>query len=454
MHLTMEDWTHKPHRQGLFSSNAIAKIFNSWRDQRVSKGELLSWESQSSSNIVRVGVGVVNQWWIGMIFRRKFSVPKFCKPRSIQATHAHACHSEVSIRLFGFVVCKAICFGILQKSAPCFHVTKTTNQWRIVEIELLATLGWKWGCQPFSCRCSLNVMHCRKEICSAWWTCLSKDIHAFCQNLRIQFLPDAWGAWERQHAPSALHDGCIMLAKDRVEVSKIWITGHWLWSRLSYIRDCCRSMKNCRDSAFSLRGLACEPISCRCSQHVTRCLSEESIVAVSFWNSKLHSSTLLHHSQIHCSWRRKPVSCRKAKGLVTELWFPKIVTIYWSCSSMTTGNKAFSLRGLEAGLWAFWLQMFATCDDMLFFGIHSRHSFLEFQASTPYQKLEAPESCSTLHQLCIMVASWSSLGCSGRKKTSLKTSLMQRSKGFGHGVVVSKICYVQYSHSLCQRFGL
>ena len=37
------------------------------------------------------------------------------------------------------------------------------NQWTIVEIELLETLGWKCGCQPFSRRCSLNVMHCRKE---------------------------------------------------------------------------------------------------------------------------------------------------------------------------------------------------------------------------------------------------------------------------------------------------
>ena len=36
-------------------------------------------------------------------------------------------------------------------------------------------MGWKWGCQPVSCRCSLNVTHCRncpKEICSA---CLSKE---------------------------------------------------------------------------------------------------------------------------------------------------------------------------------------------------------------------------------------------------------------------------------------
>ena len=52
-----------------------------------------------------------------------------------------------------------------------WHVT-AANQWTIVEIEFLATVGRKWGCQPFSCRCSQNVTHCRKEIC---WRCLSKE---------------------------------------------------------------------------------------------------------------------------------------------------------------------------------------------------------------------------------------------------------------------------------------
>ena len=42
------------------------------------------------------------------------------------------------------------------------HVA-AANQWTIVEIVPLATVVWKWGCQPFSRRCSLNVMHCRKE---------------------------------------------------------------------------------------------------------------------------------------------------------------------------------------------------------------------------------------------------------------------------------------------------
>ena len=46
------------------------------------------------------------------------------------------------------------------------------NQWTIVEIELLATVGWKCGCQPFSCLCLKNVTRSRKEI---YATCLSKE---------------------------------------------------------------------------------------------------------------------------------------------------------------------------------------------------------------------------------------------------------------------------------------
>ena len=29
-------------------------------------------------------------------------------------------------------------------------------------------MGWKWGCQPFSCPWSENVTFCRKEICSTY----------------------------------------------------------------------------------------------------------------------------------------------------------------------------------------------------------------------------------------------------------------------------------------------
>ena len=44
-----------------------------------------------------------------------------------------------------------------------WHVT-AANQWAIVEIELLATVAWMRGGQPFSCPHSQNVTHCRKEI--------------------------------------------------------------------------------------------------------------------------------------------------------------------------------------------------------------------------------------------------------------------------------------------------
>ena len=52
-----------------------------------------------------------------------------------------------------------------------WHVTDA-NQWTVVEIEFLAKVGWKRGCQPFSCQCSQNVMHCRKEI---YATCMSNE---------------------------------------------------------------------------------------------------------------------------------------------------------------------------------------------------------------------------------------------------------------------------------------
>ena len=42
--------------------------------------------------------------------------------------------------------------------------------------------------------------------------------------------------------------------------------------------------------------------------------------------------------------------------------------------------------------------------DMFVSGIHSRHSLEKCQSSTPCQKLEVPESGSTLYQLYIMLA--------------------------------------------------
>ena len=52
-----------------------------------------------------------------MICRRKFSVPKVCSARSIQATHA--CHSEVLIRSFGLRSLRPFAVASCKGLFPC-----------------------------------------------------------------------------------------------------------------------------------------------------------------------------------------------------------------------------------------------------------------------------------------------------------------------------------------------
>ena len=93
--------------------------------------------------------------------------------------HAHpfvaaaekTCHNMQRSRGCGHGVVVHRCVTIQWLCCQLFYVT-AANQRTIVEIELLATVSWKWGCRPFSCRCSQNVTHCRKEICC---TCLFKE---------------------------------------------------------------------------------------------------------------------------------------------------------------------------------------------------------------------------------------------------------------------------------------
>ena len=148
-------------------------------------------------------------------------------------------------------------------SQLCYETA--ANQRTIVEIELLAPVSWKWGCRPFSCRCSQNVTHCRKEICS---TCLFKESIPSIpgENSKHPSLPEAWGSWEPQHAPPALRYPCIMpipslqLQKKlvicrvaegfghRVVVSKICYNTVIVLSVVLW--DCCKPTNNCLDWAF------------------------------------------------------------------------------------------------------------------------------------------------------------------------------------------------------------
>ena len=272
------------------------------------------------------------------------------------------------------------------------------NQRTSVEIELLATMSWTCGCQPLSCPCSQNVMHGQKEICPAWWTCLSK-VPIPTRSLR----PLSLQKIESRHPRFGLQDidcdlSCLIdaTAASQWRIVEIHLLASAGWKR------------------------GCEPFGCRCSQHVTTCLFHESIPAIPFWNSK-HSLPL---------WEPQ-----HAPPALHYCIIPKFVfTINWLCSSVTTADTAFSLRGLEAGLWAFRPPMFTTCDDMLFrnpfplflFWIPSM--FQEFIPAIPFwiskhpiipiptRSLRLLRATATLPQLCIVVASCPSLRCSYRKK--------------------------------------
>ena len=129
---------------------------------------------------------------------------------------------------------------------PMFPCNKATKQWRIVKIEFLATVGSKCGSQAFRCPCSENVAHCQKEICA---TFLCKESMP-CVKIQAS----------TPYQKLELHQLCIIVASCFQKI-ELWCPTFGLhklllWSRSSHICNCCKSMKNCRDSGFSLCGLA------------------------------------------------------------------------------------------------------------------------------------------------------------------------------------------------------
>ena len=162
------------------------------------------------------------------------------------------------------------------------------NQWAVGQIELLAKVGWKRNCQSFSCPCSLNVMHCRKEqeapekeICS---TCLSQEsilaipfgiskhpLSTRSRFLRVTVRPTSstilWlnhvhpfvAATEKNlsHAEKqkVWSRSCALQGLLCTIVSKIWIIYRILIVLLVMTCDCCKPMNSCRDWAFSNSGL-------------------------------------------------------------------------------------------------------------------------------------------------------------------------------------------------------
>ena len=106
------------------------------------------------------------------------------------------------------VVVSNMCYSVsIQWLCSQLCYVTAANQWTILEIELLATVGWKCGCQPFSCRCKQNVANCRKETCS---TCLFKESIPVIPFGSLQHaVPTRSLTFLRAEVP-ALHFGCIM----------------------------------------------------------------------------------------------------------------------------------------------------------------------------------------------------------------------------------------------------
>ena len=120
----------------------------------------------------------------------------------------------------------------------------------------LATVGWKRGCQPFSCRCSQNVTHCRKEratylfkasipatpfgnynhklpprsrflratVHSALWL---HDVHPFVEAQKICLMQRSRGS-------------CHGFVVSKICYNEVIVLSVVLW-------DCCKPMNRCRD---------------------------------------------------------------------------------------------------------------------------------------------------------------------------------------------------------------
>ena len=207
----------------------------------------------------------------------------------------------------GVVACK-ICFDI--------PYTDCAPVW-LLQTKLLASVGWKWGCQPFSCRCS--------DVRKMWRIAERRFVvHVCSRNPFPPFLlefqastPYSYQKLELPESSSTLHQlclnhGCIMpipssqLQKKPVIcreaeglITELWsprfVTMQWLCSQLCY-----ETAANQRTSV-EIELLAtvswtcgCQPFSCG-KEICSTCLFQTSIPAVLFWNAK-------HYSLPYCKW--------------------------------------------------------------------------------------------------------------------------------------------------------
>ena len=150
--------------------------------------------------------------------------------------HAHpavaaagkTCRMQRSRGLGNRVVVSKNCYNLYADCAPMW----------LLQTKLLASLVWKRGCQPFSCRCTQNVTYCRKEICS---TCLSNES-----------IP-AIRLWNSKHPlPARATSSALWLhhAQPFVAAAEINLSHdekQRVWSRSCFLQD----LLQCSDCALS-----------------------------------------------------------------------------------------------------------------------------------------------------------------------------------------------------------
>ena len=102
---------------------------------------------------------------------------------------------------------------------------------------------WKRGCQPFSCLCSQNVTHFRKDICG---TCFLQE--------SIPATP--FGNFNH---PLPARSRCLIAA------ARSTTSALWLHHAHPFVAAAGRNLSH----AEKQRVWCCQPFSCRCSQNVT-----------------------------------------------------------------------------------------------------------------------------------------------------------------------------------------
>ena len=186
--------------------------------------------------------------------------------------------SHVERHRFGHgVVVSKVCYGILERGVLPFAMLL---QW--VEIELLATVGWKCGFQPFSCPCR-KTCHCRtaerrffRHACLRI-PCLLWNISPLptrsLRSLRAAAHSTSSALWlHHAHAFVAVAEQTSRIQRSRGFGHGVVVSRTCSGVFRSPIVPCdhCKTLNGFGDWAFIHGGWwGCQPFSCPCSPNVT-----------------------------------------------------------------------------------------------------------------------------------------------------------------------------------------